>query len=157
MVLFADFFGLSGFNHQRLPYNRRRWCFVWLFSSRTVQREAGGLGHMATPNLRCPRNSKRRSFHKLQVLPHTPLSQLRCLGRQEEHAVSLDTGQQGGFCLKQNRMLQLAGNLAAAQNLYFLYFHVSSHPCFARLAFCRLRQPDLGLFCSPSPRKIHHA
>ena len=101
---------------------------------------------MATPNLRCPRNSKRRSFHKLQVLPHTPLSQLRCLGRQEEHAVSLDTGQQGGFCLKQNRMLQLAGNLAAVQNLCFYPLYASSHFCYARLAYGRLRQPCPAIF-----------
>ncbi len=71
MILFADFFGLSGFNHQRLPYNRRRWCFVWLFSSRTVQREAGGLGHRATPNLRCPRNSKRRGCYASPKFFHT--------------------------------------------------------------------------------------
>ena len=41
------------------------------YSRSTVQREAGGLGHMATPNLRCPRNSKRRGCYASPKFFHT--------------------------------------------------------------------------------------
>ena len=46
----------------------------------------------------------------------------------------------------QSRMLQLAGNLAAVQNLCFYPLYASSHFCYARLVYGRLRQPCPAIF-----------